>query len=76
MGNESLNQCIVCQLKGIELHLMYFLSIKNVQVFKTTLINLNYKKNNDIEFLNNVKGKIGILLINFKKRDSFWCISK
>ena len=55
---------------------MHFLSIKKVQNFKTTFINLNYKKNNYIEFLNNIKSKIEILLINFKKITSFWDIPK
>ena len=55
---------------------MYFLSIKKVQNFKTTFINLNYKKNNYIEFLNNIKSKIEILLINFKKITLFWDIPK
>ena len=55
---------------------MHFLSIKKVQNFKTTFINLNYKKNNYIEFLNNIKSKIEILLINFKKITLFWDIPK
>lgn len=55
---------------------MHFLSIKKVQNFKTTFINLNYKKNNYIEFLNNVKSKIEILLINFKKITYFCDIPK
>ena len=55
---------------------MHFLSIKKVQNFKTTFINLNYKKNNYIEFLNNIKSKIEILLINFKMITSFWDIPK
>ena len=49
--------------------------IGHVQIFKTVLINLNYRKN-DFVFLNKVNGKIEILFINFGKRTSLLDIPK
>ena len=47
-----------------------------VQVFKIVFINLNSIKNNGIDFLNKLMGKIEILLIDFQKKTTFWEILK
>ena len=47
---------------------MSCLLVKNVQIFKFTLVNLNSKKNNNIDFLNKIMGKRRILFKDFSKK--------
>ena len=54
---------------------MSCLLVKNVQIFKFTLVNLNSKKNNN-DFLNKIMGKRRILFKDFSKKTLFWNILK
>jgi len=55
---------------------MSCLLVKNVQIFKFTLVNLNSKRNNNIDFLNKIMGKRRILFNDFSKKALFWNIPK